>query len=57
MDLTKRKQRVERLCRLALADRNPMKYMQARFILAEIDRRVVQAENYRTLFIHQLRDK
>ena len=55
--LSKRRERVERLCRLALADRKPHKYIQGRFILAEIDRRVVQAENYRNVFLHQLRGK
>ena len=54
--LEKRRQRVERLARLCLADRNPQKYMQARFILAEIDRRINVATNYRTLFINQIRN-
>ena len=53
--LEKRRAKVERLTSQALKDAQPHKYIQGRFLLAEIDRRVHQAENYRTLFIHQLR--
>lgn len=53
--LEKRRAKVERLTKQALADSNPMKYIQGRFILSEIDRRQQQNENYRTLFINQTR--
>ena len=53
--LEKRRARVERLTAQALKDSQPHKYIQGRFILAEIDRRTHQLENYRTLFINQIR--
>lgn len=53
--LEKRRARVERLTAQALKDAQVHKYLQGRFLLSEIDRRVQQAENYRTLFINQLR--
>lgn len=39
-NLEKRRSRVERLTRQALIDRQPHKYMQGRFILDEINRRM-----------------
>lgn len=53
--LERRRARVERLTAQALRDAQPHKYIQGRFILSEIDRRQHQLENYRTLFINQIR--
>lgn len=53
--LEKRRAKVERLTAQALKDAQPHKYIQGRFLLSEIDRRQTQHENYRTLFINQIR--
>lgn len=53
--LEKRRAKVERLTAQALKDAQPHKYIQGRFILSEIDRRQTQNENYRALFINQIR--
>jgi hypothetical protein len=55
--LEKRRERVERLTAQALKDAQPHKYIQGRFILSEIDRRQQANENYRTIFINQLRGR
>lgn len=57
MNYQPRKQRVERLMNQALADRQPHKYIQARFILKDIEERINKAERYRNLFITQIREK
>jgi len=53
--LENRRSRVLRLMQLALSDRNPMKYLQGRCILSQIDSRLNEQSNTRQLFIHQLR--
>ena len=53
--LYNRREKVSRLTNLALQDRNPVKYFQGRHILSEIDKRINKAENFRTLFINQLK--
>lgn len=53
--LEKRRAKVERLTKQALEMKQPHKYIQGRFLLSEIDRRQTQHENYRALFINQIR--
>jgi len=55
--LEKRKERVQRLTNQALQDRLPHKYIQGRFILSEIDKRMAGNEAYRTIFIQKLRNE
>ncbi len=45
--LQHRHERVARLQRLALQDRNPQKYIQAAFILSQIEQRMFEQRNSR----------
>ena len=55
MNLTKRKQKVERLTNQALQDRQPHKYIQGRFILAEIEKRESTQKNIYINYLNSLR--
>jgi len=54
-DLTKRRTKVERLMRLAMADRNDVSVAKARFILNEIDKRMGEMRNQRINYINKIR--
>lgn len=53
--LENRRTKVLRLMALAVSDRNPTKYIQGSFILNEINDRINRNNNYRNVFINQLR--
>jgi len=53
--LEKRRAKVERLTALAIQDRLPHKYVQGRFIMDEIDRRIAKAKNNYIHYLKQLR--
>ena len=55
MNLTKRKQKVERLTNQALQDRQPHKYIQGRFLLAEIERREAWQKNQYVNYLNSIR--
>ena len=40
---------------LAVIDKNPHKYIQGSFILGEIDSRINEVNQFRNVFINQLR--
>ncbi len=54
-NLQHRHKRVARLQRLALQDRNPKKYIQAAFILSQIEQRMFEQRNSRIKFITKLK--
>ena len=53
--LENRRTKVLRLMALAVSDRNPTKYIQGSFILGEIDSRINETNQFRNVFINQLR--
>ena len=55
--LENRRTKVLRLMALAVSDRNPMKYIQGSFILNEINDRINRNNNYRNVFINQVRQQ
>ena len=55
--LENRRTKVLRLMALAVSDRNPTKYIQGSFILNEINDRINRNNNYRNLFINQVRQQ
>lgn len=55
--LQKRQEKVERLTLQALKDKQPHKYIQGRFILDEIHKRMNEMGNYRTTFLTSLRSQ
>lgn len=55
--LENRRTKVLRLMALAVGDRNPTKYIQGSFILNEINDRINRNNNYRNIFINQLRQQ
>jgi len=55
--LENRRTKVLRLMALAVSDRNPMKYIQGSFIINEINDRINRNNNYRNLFINQVRQQ
>lgn len=55
MNLSKRKQKVERLTNQALQDRQPHKYIQGRFILAEIEKRESWQKNQYVNYLNSIR--
>lgn len=55
--LENRRTKVLRLMDLAVSDRNPMKYIQGSFILNEINDRINRNNNYRNVFINQVRQQ
>ncbi len=55
--LENRRTQVLRLMALAVSDRNPTKYIQGSFILNEINDRINRNNNYRNIFINQVRQQ
>lgn len=55
--LENRRTKVLRLMALAVSDRNPTKYIQGSFILNEINDRINRNNNYRNIFINQVRQQ
>jgi len=55
--LENRRTKVLRLMSLAVSDRNPTKYIQGSFILGEIDSRINEVNQFRNVFINQLRQQ
>jgi len=55
--LGNRRTKVLRLMALAVSDRNPTKYIQGSFILNEINDRINRNNNYRNIFINQVRQQ
>ena len=53
--LENRRTKVLRLMSLAVIDKNPHKYIQGSFILCEIDSRINETNQFRNVFINQLR--
>jgi len=53
--LENRRARVRRLMALALADKNPVKYIQGSFIISEIEKRENENTQFRNIFINQIR--
>ena len=55
--LENRRTKVLLLMALAVSDRNPTKYIQGSFILNEINDRINRNNNYRNIFINQVRQQ
>lgn len=55
MILNKRKEKVQRLTQQALIDRQPHKYIQGRFILAEIEKREATQKNQFVNYLNSIR--